>query len=203
MMLFSAVETVHSPSKAYSSVNSRSSWRALLDPFQKLLERLSQEIEEEQLESLKFLLENHIPAGTLEECKTARNLFKCMKQKGLLGYNNLDFLEELLTEAKRLDLLEIVKEFKLQPAMEIDSGYPGKYEIRFRVTCVHVLFRWHQSLEEGIVIPHSRFFFTKIPHLVLFSSPPRIPKKTYRVKKKEKTKAIACLIHICQSRTRV
>ena len=146
MMLFSAVETVHSPSKAYSSVNSRSSWRALLDPFQKLLERLSQEIEEEQLESLKFLLENYIPAGTLEECKTARNLFKCMKQKGLLGYNNLDFLEKLLTEAKRLDLLEIVKEFKLQPAMEIDSGYPGKYEIRFRVTCVHVLFRWHQGL---------------------------------------------------------
>ena len=141
MMLFSAVETVHSPSKAYSSVNSRSSWRALLDPFQKLLERLSQEIEEEELESLKFLLENHIPAGTLEKCKTARILFKCMKQKGLLGYNNLDFLEDLLKVAQRSDLVEIVKDFKLQPAMEIDSGYPGKYEIRFRVTCIHVLFR--------------------------------------------------------------
>ena len=146
-MLFSAVETAHSTSKAYSSVNSRSSWRALLNPFQKLLERLSQEIEEEQLESLKLLLKNHIPAGTLEKCKTARILFKCMKQKGLLGYNNLDFLEELLTEAQRSDLVEIVKDFKPQPAMEIDSGYPGKYEIRFRVTCVHVLFRWHQGLE--------------------------------------------------------
>ena len=146
MMLFSAVETVHSPSKAYSSVNSRSSWRALLDPFQVFLERLSQEIEEEQLESLKLLLIDHIPAGTLEKCKTVRILFKCMKQKSLLGYNNLDFLEELLTEAQRSDLVEIVKDFKLQPAMEIDSGYPGKYEIRFRVTCIHVLFRWHQGL---------------------------------------------------------
>ena len=109
--------------------------RPLLDPFQKLLERLSQEIEEEQLESLKFLLENHIPAGTLEKCKTARKLFKCMKQKGLLGYNNLDFLEALLTEAQRLDLVGIVKDFKLQPRMEIDCGYPGNYGIRFRITC--------------------------------------------------------------------
>ena len=193
-MLFSAVETAHSASKAYSSVNSRSSWRALLDPFQVFLERLSQEIEEEQLEILKLLLIDHIPAGTLEKCKTVRILFKCMKQKSLLGYNNLDFLEELLTEAQRSDLVEIVKDFKLQPAMEIDSGYPGKYEIRFRVTCIHVLFRWHQGLEEGIAIPHSRFFFTRIPHLVLFSSPPRIPKKHTELKKR---------IHICPSRAHV
>lgn len=119
--------------------------RPLLDPFQKLLERLSQEIEEEQLESLKLLLGNDIPAGTLEKCKTARKLFTCMKQKGLLGYNNLDFLGELLTEAQRLDLVEIVKDFKLQSTMEIDSGYPGNYGIRFRITCTHVLYvRWHQ-----------------------------------------------------------
>ena len=150
-MLFSAVKTAHSASKAYSSVNSRPSLRAFLDPFfdpfQRLLERLSQEIEEEQLESLKLLLENHIPAGTLEKCTTPRKLFKCMRQNCLLGYNNLDFLEELLTDAQRSDLVEIVKDFKPQPAMEIDSGYPGKYEIRFRVTCIHVLFRWHQGLE--------------------------------------------------------
>ena len=59
-----------------------------------------------------------------------------MKQKGLLGYNNLDFLGELLTEAQRLDLVEIVKDFKLQSTMEIDGGYPGNYGIRFRITCI-------------------------------------------------------------------
>ena len=99
--------------------------RALLDPFQTFLEHLSCEIEEEQLEDLKFLLEKHIPAGTLEKCRTPRTLFRCMKQKSLLGYNNLDFLEELLTQVQRLDLVEKVKDFKLQPTMEIGSGYPG------------------------------------------------------------------------------
>ena len=145
-MLFSAVKTVHSASKAYSSVNSQSSGRALFDPFQMFLERLSQEIEEEQLESLKFMLENHIPAGTLEKCKTARQLFKCMKQQSLLRSNNLDFLEQLLTDAQRSDLVEIVKDFKRQPTMETDSGYPGNYGIRFRITCIctHVLLRWGQ-----------------------------------------------------------
>ena len=98
------------------------------DPFQTFLERLSQEIEE-QLESLKFLLEKHIPAGTLEKCTTPRKLFKCMKQKSLLGYNNLDFLEDLLKVAQRSDLVEIVEDFKRQPTMEIDSGYPGNYGI--------------------------------------------------------------------------
>ena len=113
--------------------------RCFLDRFQTFLERLSQEIEEEQLESLKFMLENHIPAGTLEKCKTARQLFKRMKQNSLLGYNNLNFLEGLLTEAQRPDLAEIVKDFKLQPTMEIDSGYPGNYGIRFPHTLLLVI----------------------------------------------------------------
>ena len=110
-----------------------------LDPFQTFLERLSQEIEEEQLESLKFMLDNHIPAGTLEKCKTARQLFKRMKQQSLLRSNNLDFLERLLTEAKRSDLVEIVKDFKRQPTMEIDSGYPGNYGTRFPHTLLLVI----------------------------------------------------------------
>ena len=110
-----------------------------LDPFQTFLERLSQEIEEEQLESLKFMLETHMPAGTLEKCKTARQLFKRMKQQSLLRSNNLDFLEQLLTEAQRSDLVEIVKDFKRQSTMEIDSGYPGNYGIRFPYTLLLVI----------------------------------------------------------------
>ena len=114
---------------AHLRIHWQSSRKAHLDPFQTFLERLSQEIEEEQLESLKFLLEKHIPASTLEKCTTPRKLFKSLKQNGLLGYNNLDFLEELLKVARRSDLVEIVKDFKRQPTMEFDSGYPGNYGI--------------------------------------------------------------------------
>ena len=114
---------------AHLRIHGQSSRKAHFNPFQTFLERLSQEIEEEQLESLKFMLENHIPAGTLEKCKTARQLFKRMKQQSLLRSNNLDFLEQLLTEAQRSDLVEIVKDFKRQPTMDFDSGYPGNYGI--------------------------------------------------------------------------
>ena len=105
----------------------QSSGKAFLNPFETFLERLSQEIEEEQLESLKFLLENDFPAGTLEKCTSPRKLFKCMKQNSLLGYNNLDFLEDLLKVAQRSDLVELVEDFKRQPTMEFDSGNPGNY----------------------------------------------------------------------------
>lgn len=105
----------------HGSINSRSSGRTLINPFLTFLERISKEIVQDELESLKFLLDDYIPEGTLEKCITARKLFRCMKNHGLLGENNLDHLEQLLTRADRLDLAEEVKIFKEQRGMEVDS----------------------------------------------------------------------------------
>ena len=54
-----------------------------------------------------------------------------MKNHGLLGENNLDHLEQLLTRADRLDLAEEVKIFKEQRGMEVDSELLGNWDFCF------------------------------------------------------------------------
>lgn len=85
----------------------------LLRPFLVFLERLAKEIESDQLEAFKFMLEGRIPAGPLEECSKPRQLFSCMMRHGLLEENKLEFLEELLSESRK-DLLCRIKDFRPQ-----------------------------------------------------------------------------------------
>ena len=109
--------------------------RRLLSPFHTFLERLSQEIEQDQLKSMKFMLQSHIPLGILETCHKPRDLFSCMLQTCLLGENNLDLLVELLVQALRSDLAERVKVFRDSrlteevvdaPAEQMNRELPGK-----------------------------------------------------------------------------
>ena len=85
----------------------------LLSPFHVFLERLSKEIESDNLASFKFLLQKDIPDGILEKCSTARELFSCMMKNRLLGEDNLEYLKELLSETRK-DLLGRVEDFELQ-----------------------------------------------------------------------------------------
>ena len=101
------------------------SGRVILNSFLAFLERISLEIEEDQLDALKFLLQGIIPLGFLEKCHKARQLFSCMMQKSLLGEDNLDNLEKLLEEVQRSDLAERVRVFK-RSTMEVDCELPGK-----------------------------------------------------------------------------
>lgn len=96
----------------------------IINRFRAFLERLSLEIQEDQLEGLKFLLEGIIPLSILEKCQTPRQLFSRMIQKSLLGEDNLDNLEQLFKEVQRSDLVERVRVFK-QSYMEVDCPLPG------------------------------------------------------------------------------
>lgn len=96
----------------------------IINRFRAFLERLSLEIEQDQLEGLKFLLQGNIPLGILEKCLTARQLFTRMMQQSLLGEDNLDNLEQLFTEAQRSDLAERVRVFK-QSSVEVERELPG------------------------------------------------------------------------------
>ncbi|XP_078346074.1 uncharacterized protein LOC144631506 isoform X2 [Oculina patagonica] len=100
--------------------------RRLLSPFRTLLQRLSLEIQQDQLESMKFLLEDSIPLGILETCHKPRDLFSCMLKTCLLGENNLDLLEELLSRAQRSDLAECVKDFRKSISTEEVVDAPGE-----------------------------------------------------------------------------
>ncbi|KAL9955973.1 hypothetical protein ACROYT_G037382 [Oculina patagonica] len=100
----------------------------IINRFRAFLERLSLEIQEDQLEGLKFLLEGNIPLGILEKCQTPRQLFSRMIQQSLLGEDNLDNLEQLFKEVKRSDLVERVRVFK-QSYMEVDCALPVAMEV--------------------------------------------------------------------------
>ena len=84
----------------------------ILNKFRRFLERLSQEIEEDDLDGLKFLLQGLIPLGNLEKCSKPRDLFSRMIRQDLLGEDNLDYLEKLLTDVKRLDLVKRVRAYR-------------------------------------------------------------------------------------------
>lgn len=96
--------------------------------FRAFLERLSLEIEQDQLEGLKFLLHENIPLGILEKCLTPRQLFTRMMQQSLLGEDNLDNLQQLFTVAQRSDLAKRVRDFK-QSSLEVETELPGNKNV--------------------------------------------------------------------------
>ena len=98
----------------------------ILNKFRRFLERLSQEIEEDQLQGLKFILQGSIPSGHLEKCSKPRDLFSKMIQQGLLGEDNLGNLEKLLTDVRRLDLVKRVTAFRQSesPGNVTALGFP-------------------------------------------------------------------------------
>ena len=91
----------------------------VLNKFRIFLERLSQEIEEDEFQGMKFLLMDTIPEGILENCGKPRDLFSKMLKMALLGEDNLDYLEKLLTTVRRPDLVERVRAYR-------QSESPGK-----------------------------------------------------------------------------
>lgn len=99
-----------------------------INRFRAFLERLSLEIEEDQLQGLKFLLHGNIPLGILEKCLTPRELFTRMMQQSLLGEGNLDNLQQLFTAAQRSDLAERVRDFK-QSSVEEESELQGNENV--------------------------------------------------------------------------
>ena len=86
--------------------------RTLLTKFRRFLFRLSQEIAEDDLVGMKFLLQGLIPLGHLEKCSQPSDLLSIMIRQDLLGEDNLDYLEELLTDVKRLDLVQRVRAYR-------------------------------------------------------------------------------------------
>lgn len=98
----------------------------ILNRFRTFLERLSQEIEQDQLEGFKFILQDTIPLAHLEKCSTPRQLFTIMIQQDLLGEGKFANLEKLLTEVQRHDLvkrLEVYKQSEL-PGNEMTVDLP-------------------------------------------------------------------------------
>ncbi|XP_043988264.1 caspase-8 isoform X2 [Gambusia affinis] len=75
---------------------SLSSPSTLISPYRKMLYRLSEQITEEELGQMKFLLKDRIPRKRLEQ-KTTLGVFLEMEQMGLINDSSLEYLETIFT----------------------------------------------------------------------------------------------------------
>ena len=97
----------------------------IINRFRAFLERISLELEQDQLDGLKFLLHGKIPLGILEKCLKPRDLFTRMMHHSLLGEDNLDTLEQLFKDTGRSDLAERVRVYIKQSSVDMETELPG------------------------------------------------------------------------------
>ena len=97
-----------------------------MDPneFKGFLLSISDRFRVGDLEKMKFLLEAHLPEGTLENVQMPFELFRRMMNARLLSLNNLYLLATCLQSAGRIDLSEEVRrlESKMTFATEVTGG---------------------------------------------------------------------------------
>ncbi|XP_044526575.1 caspase-8-like [Gracilinanus agilis] len=113
--------------------------------FHTLLYDIAEEIDSDDLASLKFLCLDLIPLKKQNHIKDALVLFQTLEEKGLLEEDNLFFLKELLFRINRIDLLNDPLNTK-GPEMERELQVPNKAQISpYRI----LLF----NLSEGVGTP--------------------------------------------------
>ncbi|XP_005373266.1 PREDICTED: caspase-8 [Chinchilla lanigera] len=106
--------------------------------FSTLLYNIGEQLDSEELASLKFLSQDHIPQRKQEPILDACMLFQRLQEKRVLEEDNLSFLKELLFRINRLDLLGAYLNTS-RAEMEWVLQSPGKAQISaYRVLLLRV-----------------------------------------------------------------
>ncbi|XP_054404561.1 caspase-8 isoform X2 [Pongo abelii] len=105
----------------------------ILLPFEKMdfsrnLYDIGEQLDSEDLASLKFLSLDYIPQRKQEPIKDALMLFQRLQEKRMLEESNLSFLKELLFRINRLDLLITYLNTRKEE-MERELQTPGRAQI--------------------------------------------------------------------------
>ncbi|XP_068560864.1 caspase-8 isoform X2 [Cebidichthys violaceus] len=85
--------------------------RSLISPYRKLLYNLSEEITDDDLKDVKFLLNKHLPRRKLEENVSTLEVFLEMEHMDLISDNNLNLLETIISTVCPM-LNDKISEFK-------------------------------------------------------------------------------------------
>ncbi|KFO70180.1 Protein FADD, partial [Cuculus canorus] len=119
-----------------------------MDPFLTLLNSFSSRLSEGELASLKFLCQDKIGKRKLESIQTARELFSILIEQRLLTRHDVTFLEELLTNIKRQDLVLQLKQFVEEGEANAPDDEPDVHEKPIKVICDNVGREWKQLMRE-------------------------------------------------------
>uniref|UniRef100_A0A5F5PEC5 Caspase-8 n=1 Tax=Equus caballus TaxID=9796 RepID=A0A5F5PEC5_HORSE len=96
--------------------------------FNSCLYNIGEQLDSDELASLKFLSLDHIPQRKQEPIQDALMLFQRLQEKRLLEESNLSFLKELLFRINRLDLLTTELDTSKEE-MERELQSPGRAQI--------------------------------------------------------------------------
>ncbi|XP_014640223.1 PREDICTED: caspase-8 [Ceratotherium simum simum] len=96
--------------------------------FNNCLYNIGEQLDSDELASLKFLSLDYIPQRKQEPIKDALMLFQRLQEKRMLEESNLSFLKELLFRINRLDLLTTQLDTSKEQ-MERELQSPGRAQI--------------------------------------------------------------------------
>ena len=94
-----------------------------------ILNRVSQNIRQDELARMKFMCADHIPKRKMEDIVTPLNLWEVLMEKEIIGPMKVEFIENLLVQIDRLDLVDLLNDLR-RNGLE-GPGFQGRYEYRF------------------------------------------------------------------------
>ncbi|KAM7110140.1 FAS-associated death domain protein isoform 1-T1 [Ciconia maguari] len=110
-----------------------------MDPFLTLLHSFSSSLSDSELSSLKFLCRGKIGKRKLESLQSGRELFVILQEQQLIASNNVSFLEALLKNIKREDLVSQLKQFVDEGEVNAPDDQPDVHEKRLQGAAIEVI----------------------------------------------------------------
>ncbi|XP_035748519.1 FAS-associated death domain protein isoform X2 [Egretta garzetta] len=110
-----------------------------MDSFYPLLHFLSSSLSEGELSSMKFLCRPHIGKRKLESVQSGMDLFSILLEQQQITRNDLSFLEDLLKNIKREDLVLRLKQFEEEREVSAPDDQPDVHEKRLQKAAIEVI----------------------------------------------------------------
>ncbi|NXY92340.1 FADD protein, partial [Alcedo cyanopectus] len=119
-----------------------------MDPFLTLLHGFSQSLSDEELSSLKFLSSDKIGKRKLEAVQSGWELFTILIEQQDIAKDDLSFLEGLLENIKRQDLVSQLKRFVEEEEINAPENQPDAHERPIAVICDNIGRHWKTLMRQ-------------------------------------------------------
>ncbi|NXN19761.1 FADD protein, partial [Indicator maculatus] len=119
-----------------------------MDPFLSLLHSFSSSLTDRELSAMKFLCMDKIGKRKLEDVHTGGELFTILLEQQDITRYNVAFLEELLRNIKREDLLLKLKQFVDEGEVKAPEDQPDPHEKPMEVICDNVGRDWKMLMRK-------------------------------------------------------
>ncbi|NXL07007.1 FADD protein, partial [Mesembrinibis cayennensis] len=119
-----------------------------MDPFLALLHSFSSSLSDRELSSLKFLCREQIGKRKLESVQSGGELFNILLEQQLIARGKVSFLEDLLKNIKREDLVSQLKQFVEEGEANAPDDQLDVHEKPFEVICENVGRDWKMLMRK-------------------------------------------------------